>query len=114
MGRIFIAGQELYEAAQAERAAAIEASGVPYGHGRSEVLCRVQMQQAGRGLQGAQIVKSMYGYSVRYDSGLQDWGLLRRAGSSRDPSFAAAIDFCRRWVAEDPTHRYAWHTETHP
>lgn len=111
---IFIAGQELYEAMQAERAAIIEASGVPYGQGRSEVLCRVQQQQAGRGLVGAQIVRSIYGYSVRYDSGLQDWGLLHRAASSRDPSFAAALDFCRQWAAQDPAHRYAYHTETHP
>lgn len=112
--RTFIAGQELYEAAQAERAAAIEASGVPYGQGRSEVLCRVQERQAGRGLVGAHIVKSMYGYSVRYDSGLQNWGLLHRAASCRDPSFAAALDFCRQWVAQDPTHRYAWHSEVAP
>lgn len=114
MAMIFIAGQELYEAMQAERAKAIEASGVPYGHGRSEVLCRVQERQAGRGLTGIHIVRSMYGYSVRYDSGLQNFALLRPARSSSDPSFAAALDFCRRWVAEAPAHRYAWHSETHP
>jgi hypothetical protein len=111
MARIFIAGQEVYEAASAERSAAVEASGIAWGAGRSEVLCKVQERQAGRGLTGIHIVKSMYGYSVRYDSGLQNFGLLRAARGSRDPSFEAAVEFCRDWVAAHPECRYAWHNE---
>jgi hypothetical protein len=108
---IFIAGQDLYESMQAERTAAIEASGIPYGYGRSEVLCRVQEKQAGRGLTGAQIVRSMYGFSVRYDSGLQNWGLLKSARGSSDPSLEAAKQFCLDWVAQAPNSRYAWMSE---
>lgn len=111
MTMIFIAGQAVHDAAQAERRAYVDASGVPFGHGRSEVLCHIQRQQAGRGLTGVHVVKSMYGYSVRYDSGLQDFALLRSARGSSDPSLEAAEAFCREWVARDPARRYAYRTE---
>lgn len=111
MTMIFIAGQEVYDAAAAERTAAVEASGIAFGQGRSEVLCRVQERQAGRGLTGVHIVRSMYGFSVRYDSGLQNFALLRSARGSSDPSLAAAIRFCADWVAQSPTNRYAYYHE---
>lgn len=114
MTMIFIAGQEIYEAVAAERRTAVEASGIAWGAGQSEVLCRVQSQQAGRGLTGIHIVRSIYGYSVRYDSGLQNFALLRAARGSSNPSFAAALKFCQDWAAQSPTNRYAWHQETYP
>lgn len=111
MARVFIAGESVFNAAQAEREAVMAKCEVPFGHGRSEVLCRVQSQQAARGLTGAHIVRSMYGFSVRYDSGLQNFALLRAARGSSDPSLAAAIRFCADWVAQSPQHRYAYYNE---
>lgn len=73
-------------------------------------LWALQEAQAARGILGVEIVKSMYGYCVRYDSGLQDWGILAgsRKGQQLDGSLEAAQQFCECWVSEDPTHRYAW------
>lgn len=107
MTMVLIAGAEVYERMHAERKALMV--GAPeYGQGRSEYLCRAQAKQAGQGYMGAQIVRSMYGFSVRYDSGLQDWGLLRSARGSSDTSLEAAEQFCRDWVAQNPERRYAW------
>lgn len=106
-----VAGGELYASLQAEKAAQVQETGLGFN---SEQLCALQRKQSGRGILGAEIVRSMYGYSVRYDSGLQEWGIIKPARGSRDPSFAAALEFCRTWVAADPAHRYAWHRETHP
>ena len=105
---ILIAGQELHAAMQAEKAAIVEQSVLGFN---SEQLCALQRKQAGRGIVGACIVKSMYGFSVRYDSGLQDFGIIKSARGSSDPSLEAAIEFCKAWVAQAPASRYAWHRE---
>lgn len=110
MTMILIAGAELYEATRAEKLAMV--SQTPAGF-NSEQLCKLQERQAGRGLLGAQIVESIYGFSVRYDSGLQEWGLLRPSrGLPEDQrTLEAAEAWCRDWVARDPAHRYAWKSE---
>jgi hypothetical protein len=108
MTMILVAGAELYAELQAEKRALVEENARGFN---SEQLCALQRKVAARGVVGAQIVKSMYGFSVRYDSGLQDWGLLKTSRGSADPSLEAAEAFCREWVAADPTHRYAWKTE---
>jgi hypothetical protein len=72
-------------------------------------LCRMQEAQASRGYLGAQLVRSMFGWSVRYDSGLQGWGLLASTRSGQlDGSFKAAVEWAERWVAQDHDRRYAW------
>lgn len=100
-----IAGGDLYAALQAEKAARVQRK--PRGFD-SEQLCRLQESQAGRGILGAQIVLSNYGYSVRYDSGLQGWAILRPARGQADASHEAAVAFCHAWVAGNPASRYAW------
>lgn len=101
-----IAGLDVVEAIRAERARTVAAGSRP-GTFDSETLCRHQERIASRGVLGAEIVKSNYGYSVRYDSGLQNWGLLAssRAGTV-DGSLEAAIAWAKTWQAEDPTRRY--------
>jgi hypothetical protein len=100
-----VAGHDLYARLQAEKAALVPLGARGYD---SEALCRLQRAQAARGILGAQIVASNYGFSVRYDSGLQDWGLLRRSRDCADRSREAAVAFCEAWVAHDPERRYAW------
>ena len=76
---------------------------------KSEDLCKVQEDLAVRGILGAQLVRSMFGWSVRYDSGLQNWGLLASSRQGTlDGSFKAAVEWAEAWVAKDPLHRYAW------
>lgn len=92
---IIIAGHDVREAIEAEQA--------------QGELCRTQEAQAKRGILGAQLVRSMFGWSVRYDSGLQNWDLLASSRRGQlDGSFKAAVEWAERWAAQDPTRRYAW------
>lgn len=103
-----VAGLDLVEAMRAETARRIPHTGTGY---QSESLCALQRERAGRGIVGAEIVESIYGYSVRYDSGVQNWGLLactQRRGGTLDGTFEAAEQWARAWVAQDPARRYAW------
>jgi hypothetical protein len=105
--KIIVAGQDLYAELQAEKARLVPLRGESYD---SDVLCRLQRNQSARGILGAQIVESMYGFSVRYDSGLQNWGILRgsRGRPASETTREAAVAFCIEWVARDPERRYAW------
>ena len=101
-----VAGEPLVDALQAEKERRVPHTGFGY---ESEALCGFQRECSSRGILGAEIVKSMYGHSVRYDSGLQDFGLLAssRAGTL-DGSLESAEAWARQWVAAAPAQRYAW------
>lgn len=105
MGKwIVIAGAEL----KAELSAEIEARvPVRFGYRESEALCAVQREQARRGILAAELVESVYGWSVRYASGVQNFGLLASSRRGQvDGSRADAEAWARRWVAQDPGRRY--------
>jgi hypothetical protein len=107
--RRLIAGADLYDALRAEREALPRAR---CGNFESEALCRLQEAQARRGILGAELVETIYGWSVRYDSGLQNFGILAGPRSGRlDGSLEAAEKFARQWVAEDASRRYVTVTE---
>lgn len=79
------------------------------GYFNSEQLCKLQIEQDCRGIIGANLIKTIYGWSVRYDSGLQNFGVLASARCKEiDGSLEAAISWARNWVAQDPHLRYAW------
>ncbi len=101
---IIVAGSDLVDAMSVETKSRCQHTGNGYN---SDQLCQLQREQAGRGITGVEIVQSIYGYSVRYDSGLQGFGLLVR---SRDlgGTLKAAEAYCRNWVAQEPLKRYAW------
>ncbi len=95
---VVIAGADVVDRIRASRAAL---------RGGDGNLCAAQERDARAGILGAEIVRSMYGYSVRYDSGLQGWAIL--AGCRRgdlDGSYDAAVAWARRWQAADPDRRY--------
>lgn len=102
-----VAGAVLYEKLREEKRNTIPQNAA--GYFESESLCRLQVQRANRGILGATLVLSMYGWSVRYDSGLQNFGLIAscRCGML-DGSLQMAEEFCRKWVAADPERRYAY------
>jgi hypothetical protein len=104
IGVLVVAGQDVASRLEAEKLANVPRS--PRGFA-SDPLCALHVDQARRGFLGASLVKSFYGWSVRYDSGLQEWALIAssRAGQL-DGSFAAAVRYARRWQAEDPERRY--------
>lgn len=103
---IIVAGQELVETMRAEKRARVPNTGNGYA---SEPLCLLQREWSGRGYLGAEIVQSNYGCSVRYDSGLQNFGLLASSRAKDvDGTLAGAVAWVEAWVAKDPTRRYAW------
>jgi hypothetical protein len=105
---IIIAGEPLVDRMSEETKRRCEYRGGGYA---SDQLCALQCEQAGRGILGVELVKSIYGWSVRYDSGLQNFGLVARTkarGGELDGSLEAATAFATKWVASDPERRYAW------
>lgn len=105
-----VAGEETYNLLQTLKQNAIPKIDGLYN---SEQLCKFQEKIARHGFIGAQIVKSIYGYSVRYDSGLQNWGIIAAAKHGQlDGSFEDAAKYAEYWVSLDPTRRYAWVMES--
>lgn len=98
-----VAGKELYDSIQASKEAQVPKRN---GYYESEALCQFQRNLSRRGILEIEIVKSNYGYSVRYASGLQNWGLVRKA-QELGGTLEAAEEFCREWVAQSPSNRYA-------
>ena len=72
------------------------------GHG----LCALQESQSARGYLPAELVKSIFGWAVRYASGLQSRGILfgyRITG--RKASREEAIAWGKAWAAQDSDNR---------
>jgi hypothetical protein len=106
-----VVGQQVHAALHAEKERTVPHSKRPgmEQYFESESLCRWQSECYRRGVRGVELVKSIYGFSVRYDSGLADFGLLAGARDGQlDGSFEDAVRFATEWVNEDPAHRYAW------
>lgn len=101
--REIIAGREVFEAREARKAAAL--GDTPPTGFRSETLCQWQRSEAKLGIVEAEIVKSIYGYGLRYASGLNNFGIIARAqeigGSLED-----AIAFAKSWQAADASRRF--------
>jgi len=73
---------------------------------QGESLPNVQIDQHSRGRCAIELVETIYGYSIRYASGLDNWGILfgsRMAG--RPIHRAEAIEWGKQWVARDPEKR---------
>lgn len=106
-----IAGQELHDALQREKEERVPHStkpGLEHCYA-SEPLCEWQSELSRRGILPAHLVDSIYGWSVRYASGLQDFGIIASARMGIvDGSLADAERFARKWVAEDPARRYVY------
>jgi hypothetical protein len=99
-----VAGYDLLAEMEAETNAVVADRN---GYRDSDQLCELQRKQARRGILGIELVESNYGTSVRYDSGLQNFGLVARA-QELGGTYEAAERFAIEWVARDPDRRYAW------
>jgi hypothetical protein len=79
------------------------------GYYDSETLCAFQRKISQGGYVEAEIVESMYGFSVRYASGLQDFGLIFSARSKEvDGTLEGAIAAAQKWQAADSSHRFVY------
>lgn len=103
--RNIIAGEAVYEAQQNRKLATLgekPAFGYP-----SEALCTWQIAEGRRGVIEAEIVKSIYGYSVRYASGIHNFGLIASARARQvDGSLESAIAYAKAWQSADPERRF--------
>ncbi|MBW2672160.1 MAG: hypothetical protein JRD89_01930 [Deltaproteobacteria bacterium] len=68
----------------------------------SHDLCALQVDQSSRGQRSAQLSLSLYGWTVRYASGLQDRAILF---SSKDHDPMKAYEWGCKWANADPNNR---------
>lgn len=101
---VIVAGHELVDAMEAEQKATCR---MGCGGYNSDDLSVYHRNQSACGIIGVEIVKSIHGSSVRYDSGMQNFGLLARS-QELGGTLEAAEQFACNWVANDPDRRYAW------
>lgn len=107
MTRQIVAGQHVYDAKCARKSDELGA-GQTFN---SEALCRWQQSEARYGIIEAEIVASNYGFSVRYASGLQNFGLLASSRAREiDGTYEGAVTWAKAWAARDPDRRFvtAW------
>lgn len=102
---VIVAGEPLVDAMTAEQKATVAFTGFGYD---SEDLCALQRSRASKGIMGVELVRSIYGWSVRADSGLQDFALLAGKGQL-DGMLEDATRWAKAWVEQDPSKRYAWY-----
>ncbi len=70
----------------------------------SDDLVKVQVEQHQRGRRVAQLVRTIYGWSVRYASAIDQCALMF-PGISEPATLAACILWGRTWAEEDPVNR---------
>lgn len=117
-----VAGHSLVDALTEETKRRCRWTGRGYA---SDELCILQREQSARGIMGAEVIhfsgspqttmhpEQKPQSSVRYDSGLQNFGLLATTRSGTlDGTLENAERWAAAWVAQDPEHRYAWRRKT--
>ena len=110
--RIIVAGQHVADKIAALRAATVRRSTTRIGCLDSESLSAFQQAVSAKGYLEAEIVKSMYGYSLRYASGLQGFVLIYSAKQGQlDGTLESAIAAAQRWQAADPDRRWVTRVE---
>ena len=72
------------------------------GTHNSSDLCALQVEQAARGQRSAVMYESIYGWTVRYASGLQGRAILF---SSKDHDPKKAYEWGCEWANSDPSNR---------
>lgn len=65
-------------------------------------LVQLQVDQSARGYRPAVLVYSLYGWTVRYASGLQENAILFKSG---DFNSAKAVAWAKEWADQDPENR---------
>lgn len=98
-----IAGQVAYDAEQAMLDAV-----APLTHGLRDSEALSRYQTGARSAIPAEIVKSIYGWSLRYASGVQGFSLIASARQgSLDGTYDAAVAAAHKWVGTH-TDRYVF------
>lgn len=97
----FIAGEEVWNLLQAEKIQKVSQNAKGFN---SRELIILQGEWSRRGIIGAELVESsMRGWTLRYDSGIQNWSII-----AADMAKGEVIEYAIKWVAMDPSHRYVY------
>lgn len=108
MAITIVAGQDAWDAAQASKEQHVRPSETRRGCWESESLVRWQ-QGVGRRWEGVELCQSVYGWSVRSSSGLDNFALLASSRYKQvDGTYEDAIRWAERWIAQEPGFRYAF------
>jgi hypothetical protein len=65
-------------------------------------LHAAQRSHSAQGIKGVGIYTTVYGYSVRYLSGLDNFSIVHPS-----TTYENAVEFAKGWVARDTSRRYA-------
>lgn len=108
MKRTVFFGRTVHDALDAERVEQCVPSKRVPGCFESDSLTRWQSNVYGRGFRGARLCKTIFGWSVRSDTGLDNFALLagHRDGSLPNATQEQALAWAGEWHAQDPEHRY--------
>lgn len=106
--RTVVAGQAVAERVAAYKKEQVILSTKVPGCYESNGLVGFQKRMNLAGYLEAEIVKSNYGYSLRFASGLQNFGLIRAARGLplAETTYEAAVDYAKDWQSIDPEYRY--------
>ena len=97
----FIAGEETWNELQAEKVLKVSQNARGFN---SRELIILQGEWSRRGILGAELVESsMRGWTLRYDSGIQNWSIIAAGLTREEVEYRA-----QQWVAVDPTNRYVF------
>lgn len=107
MTRQVIAGQDVASIVKSEYDAMHARRAADPRRASREDFANLQTALSQRGFVEAELVESRYGWSVRYASGLQNFGLISAARDRADRSYEAAVAIAQAWVAVDPSRRWA-------
>ena len=105
---VVVVGQAVAAALEAEREQLPR--GAYPGTFSSEPLCAWQREVHFRGFRDVELCQSIYGWSVRSGSGLDNFALLasvKRYGNV-DGTYEDAVRWATEWCAVHPDRRYAW------
>lgn len=109
-----VIGQEVHAKLMAEREQNVPHSTKPgmERYFESSPLCAWQSEVFSRGYRGAELVKSIYGWSVRSDSGMDNFCLLASSRQGQlDGSYEDAVRYAKEWAEQDSARRYVWNRE---
>jgi hypothetical protein len=102
---ICVAGEEVLSLIRSEKEARVNRSGFHGNYYDSESLCAFQSEMSRRGYIGAEIVKSIYGYGLRYSSGLQNFAIIAGARETGG-TYEDAVRYATEWQQREPAQRY--------
>jgi hypothetical protein len=107
-GFLVVFGQENARAEVASRDALVKPSRYAPGCADSTSLTRWQ-EREGRQWRAAEVVHSMYGWSLRHASGLDGFGLIAGARSGQlNGTLKDCLLYAARWQREAPESRYVF------